>query len=60
MALHEDAPDGSVTLPDGRVVRNLSDAEYEATYAEPGTTGGHEVPADVLAEAVARAEANRQ
>lgn len=51
--LHWDDPTRTVTLPDGRVIRNLTVEEYNATYAE-GTT--HGVPADVLAEAMAKLE----
>jgi hypothetical protein len=49
-----------VTLPDGRVIRNLTDEEYAATYHEPGTTGGHQIPADVLAKAIMKAKAKRK
>ena len=50
--LHEDDPAATFTFPDGRVVRNLSAAEYAATYA-----GGdvHGIPADVLTAAEAEA-----
>ncbi|MBN9607866.1 MAG: hypothetical protein BGO26_06760 [Actinobacteria bacterium 69-20] len=51
MPLHDD-PTDAVALPDGRYIRNLTDAEYAATYDDPGTTGGHEIPADVLAAAM--------
>lgn len=57
MPLHEDKGDESVYLPDGQEIRNLTDAEYAATYTEPGVTGGHEVPADVMAAALMRAKA---
>lgn len=50
--LHEDDPDAAVVMPDGRVVRNLSAAEYAATWAG-GTV--HEIPSDVLAQAKADA-----
>lgn len=53
MALHDDAEDTVVVLPDGRTIQNLTDDEYAATYTEPGTTGGHEMPDDVLAAAMA-------
>lgn len=34
MPLNTDEPNRAVTMPDGRVVRNLTDDEYAATYAE--------------------------
>lgn len=37
-------------------VRDLTDEEYDATYHDPGTTAGHEIPADVLAAAIAEAQ----
>lgn len=36
-------------------VRDLTDEEYDATYRDAGTTGGHEIPADVMAAALAEA-----
>lgn len=56
MPLHDDTASASVTLPDGRVVTNLADDAYAATYSDPGTTGGHEIDPDVLAAAVAEAQ----
>lgn len=56
MPLHEDDDAASVALPGGRVVANLTDEAYAATYTEPGTSGGHEIPADVLAAAIADAQ----
>lgn len=32
--LHTDDPERTVTMPDGRVVRNLTADEYAATYAD--------------------------
>lgn len=40
-------------------VRDLTDEEYDATYHDPGTTGGHEIPADVLAAAIAEAQGGK-
>lgn len=55
MSLHEDQDDVEVTF-DGRVIRNLTDEEYEATYAEG--TGGHVVdlnmPINPTATAIAQ------
>lgn len=53
--LHTDDPDAVVTMSDGRVIRNLSAAEYASTYAEPGV-GPHKIPDDVLADALARCD----
>lgn len=46
--LHDDDPDASVTMPDGRVVRNLTAVEYAASYADGEP---HTIPAEVLAQA---------
>lgn len=53
MVMHTDTPDSAVTLPDGRVIRNLSDEEYAATYADGEP---HGIPADALAAALARCD----
>lgn len=53
MPLHKDEPDRSVTLPDGREVKNLSADEYDATYAEGEP---HTIPDDVMADALAKAK----
>ena len=55
MPLHDDHPEAQVVL-DGKVIRNLTEEEYLATYTEPGTTGGHEIPADVLEQAEREAD----
>lgn len=48
---HMDDSEGqSVTMPDGRVIVNLTPEAYDATYAEGAP---HEIPADVLAAAIA-------
>lgn len=52
MPLHKDEPDRSVTLPDGREVKNLTAEEYDATYAEGEP---HTIPDDVMADALAKA-----
>jgi hypothetical protein len=42
-----------VTMPDGRVIRDLTAEEYDATYSDGEP---HGIPADVLAEAEADAD----
>lgn len=54
MPEHKDIPVRSITMPDGRVIANLTAEEYDATYIG-GTV--HEIPADALAAAIADAAA---
>lgn len=40
-----------VTMPDGRIIRDLTDEEYDATYNDKDATL-HKIPDDVLADAI--------
>jgi hypothetical protein len=53
MPLHNDDDGQPVVMEDGRVIHNLTDEQYDATYAEGEP---HTIPADVLDAAIARAE----
>ena len=54
MPLHDDGPGEGVALPDGRVIRNLTDDEYDALYDEGEPC--RPIPEDVLAEAMRAAD----
>jgi hypothetical protein len=49
MPVHKDDPIKSITMPDGRVIANLSDDDYNATYSQGEP---HQIPPDVLAAAI--------
>lgn len=53
MPLHDDGPGDGVPMPDGRVIRNVTDDEYDAMYDEGEPC--QPIPADVLADATASA-----
>ena len=53
MPLHRDEDGQPVVMPDGRVIHNLTDEQYDATYAEGEP---HKIPDDVLAAAIERAK----
>lgn len=45
---------------DPAAVGNLTDADYLATYDDPGTTGGHVVPPGVLEQVMAELDAHAE
>lgn len=45
----------SVTMPDGRVITDLTPDEYDATYSDPDADTEH-IPEDVLAQAIRDAD----
>lgn len=49
--LHEDDPGRVVRMPDGRVVRNLTAEEYDATYADGGPCNDPDAIAAALRDA---------
>ncbi|MBM9467274.1 hypothetical protein [Nakamurella leprariae] len=56
--LHTDDPTAEVVMPDGRVIRNLTAEEYQASLAEAAAADDgshpHGPPPDVIAAALAR------